>query len=341
MTDAITLRRPDDWHVHLRDADMLKAVAPDTARHFARALVMPNLTPPVCTGADALAYRERILAATEGSGFEPLMTIKLFPGTTAEVVKSAKGVGVIAGKLYPQGVTTNSEDGWSEIEALDGAFAAMEEAGLVLCLHGEAPDAFCIDREERFVEDTLPAIARKFPKLRIVLEHVTTRAGVQMVDELANVAGSITAHHLLLTLDDVIGGALNPHLFCKPIAKRPEDRDALIQAALSSQAFFLGTDSAPHPISKKECASGCAGVYTASVALGLAAEVFEAHGGLDSLEAFTSERGAEFYGVPLNEGHVTLRRGEWPVPADVAGVVPMRAGETLRWQVDDAASTQA
>jgi dihydroorotase len=333
VTDAITIRRPDDWHVHLRDGQLLDAVAQDTARHFGRALVMPNLTPPVSTGADALAYGERILKATEGLGFTPLMTIKVFPGTTAECVKAAKAAGVVAGKLYPQGVTTNSEDGWSEIEALDSAFAAMEEAGLVLCLHGEAPDAFCVDREQRFVEDVLPRIASTFPALRIVLEHVTTRVGVSMVNELANVAGTITAHHLHLTLDDVIGGALRPHLFCKPVAKRPEDRDALIEAALGSDLFFLGTDSAPHTVANKECASGCAGVYTAPVALGLVAEIFDAHGSLETLEAFTSERGAAFYGVALNEGQITLRRGEWPVPAEYGGVVPMRAGETLAWQV--------
>jgi dihydroorotase len=335
LTDAITIRRPDDWHVHLRDGALLAAVAPDTARHFGRALVMPNLTPPVRTGEEARAYRERVLTATAGADFTPLMTIKILPETTAECVQAAKATGVVAGKLYPQGVTTNSEDGWSEIEVLDGAFAAMEQAGLVLCLHGEAPDAFCLDREERFVEDVLPALAEKFPKLRIVLEHVTTRAGVAMVRSLANVAGSITPHHLHLTLDDVIGGALRPHHFCKPVAKRPEDRDALIEAAIGSDRFFLGTDSAPHTRPNKECASGCAGVYTAPIALGLTAEVFDAHGGLDALSAFTSERGARFYGVPLNEGHITLRRGAWPVPADFSGVVPMRAGETLAWQVHD------
>lgn len=333
MTEEITIRRPDDWHVHLRDGALLGAVASDTARHFARALVMPNLTPPVRTGEEALAYRERILAVTEGLDFTPLMTIKVLPETTAEWVAGAKQAGVVAGKLYPQGVTTNSEDGWSEIEVLDDAFAAMEEAGLVLSLHGEAPDAFCLDRELRFVEDTLPSIAERFPKLRIVLEHVSTRAGVAAVRELSNVAGTITAHHLHLTLDDVIGGSLHPHHFCKPVAKRPDDRDALIAAALESDSFFLGTDSAPHLRANKECSSGCAGLYTAPVALGLVAEVFDAQNALQHLESFTSERGARFYEVPLNEGQVTLRRGEWAVPADFGGVVPMRAGETLSWQV--------
>ncbi|MBL4846580.1 MAG: dihydroorotase [Planctomycetes bacterium] len=333
MTEEITIRRPDDWHVHLRDGALLGAMAGDTAGHFARALVMPNLTPPVRTGEEALAYRARILAVTHGLEFTPLMTIKLLPETTAECVAAAKEAGVVAGKLYPQGVTTNSEDGWSEIEVLHTAFAAMEEAGLVLSLHGEAPDAFCLDRELRFVEDTLPSIAERFPKLRIVLEHVSTRAGVAAVSELANVAGTITAHHLHLTLDDVIGGALRPHHFCKPVAKRPEDREALIAAALGNDSFFLGTDSAPHLQADKESPSGCAGVYTAPVALGLVAEVFEAHSALSQLESFTSERGARFYEVPLNEGQLTLRRGEWAVPTDFAGVVPMRAGQSLAWQV--------
>jgi dihydroorotase len=333
VTETLTIRRPDDWHVHLRDGELLAAVGPDTARHFARALVMPNLTPPVVTGADASAYRERILQATAESGFEPLMTIKVLPQTTAEVVREAKLAGVVAGKLYPQGVTTNSEDGWSEIEALYPAFEAMQEEGLVLCLHGETPGVFSLDRESHFVQETLGELSRSFPRLKIVLEHVTTRVGVEAVQRLENVAGTITVHHLLLTLDDVIGGALNPHHFCKPVAKRPEDRDALVQAALRSPKFFLGTDSAPHLRERKECAAGCAGVYTAPVAVALSAEVFDGHGALEHLEAFTSERGAAFYGVPLNEGTLTLSREASPVPAAVGGVVPMRAGAQVAWTV--------
>lgn len=332
MTDTLTIRRPDDWHVHLRDGDLLAAVAPDTARDFARALVMPNLTPPVVTGADAAAYRERILAAT-GDGFEPLMTIKVLPETTPEVVAGAKAAGVVAGKLYPQGVTTNSEDGWSEISALYPAFEAMQAHGLVLCLHGETPGVFSLDREAHFVTETLSQLARDFPELKIVLEHVTTAVGVEAVERLDNVAGTLTVHHLLLTLDDVIGGALNPHHFCKPVAKRPEDREALVRAALGSAKFFLGTDSAPHLREAKECAAGCAGVYTAPVAVALAAEVFDAHGRLEALEAFTSERGAQFYGVPLNAGSLTLTRAAAEVPAAVGGVVPMRAGGQVGWTV--------
>lgn len=333
MSETITLRRPDDWHVHLRDGELMAAVAPDTARHFARALVMPNLTPPVRTGADAAAYRERIAAVTAGCEFEPLMTVKLFPETNHEVLAGAKEAGVVAGKLYPQGVTTNSEDGWSDLSALKPAFAALEELGLVLCLHGEHPDAFCMDREARFVEELLPGIVRDFPQLKIVLEHVSTRAGLDAVRAHENVAGTLTVHHLLLTLDDVIGGGLEPHHFCKPVAKRPEDRDALVEAALNDASFFLGTDSAPHLRPTKECPSGCAGVYTAPVALGLTAEVFAQHDALDRLEAFTSERGAQFYGVPLNEGTVTLQRGEFPVAEEYSGVVPLRAGGLLSWQV--------
>jgi dihydroorotase len=324
VTETLTIRRPDDWHVHLRDGELLAAVGPDTARHFARALVMPNLTPPVVTGADASAYRERVLQATAGSDFEPLMTIKVLPQTTAEVVREAKQAGVVAGKLYPQGVTTNSEDGWSEIEALYPAFEAMQEEGLVLCLHGETPGVFSLDRESHFVQETLGELSRSFPRLKIVLEHVTTRVGVEAVQRLGNVAGTITVHHLLLTLDDVIGGALNPHHFCKPVAKRPEDREALVEAALRSPKFFLGTDSAPHLRERKECAAGCAGVYTAPVAVALSAEVFDAHGALEHLEAFTSERGA---------ATLTLSRQATPVPADVGGVVPMRAGAQVAWSV--------
>jgi dihydroorotase len=340
---TLTLRRPDDFHLHLRDGALLGRVLPHTAATFGRALVMPNTEPPVLTGADAERYRKEIVSALPGSGsgsgsaFEPLMTIKIVPSTTPAVVRDAAAAGVVAGKLYPEGVTTNSSDGVRDVLALGPVFAAMAEAGLVLCLHGETPDAFCLDREERFLFEVLPELARSFPSLRIVLEHVSTAAAVDWVQHQpgTNVAATITVHHLLLTLDDVVGGMLAPHHFCKPVAKRPADRAAIVAAAVGGDPrFFLGTDSAPHPREAKESAHGCAGVFTAPVALPLLATLFEEQGALPALEGFCSTHGAAFYGLPPSTGTLRLVRSPWTVPTDHDGVVPLNAGSTLPWQID-------
>lgn len=349
MLSELTIRRPDDFHVHFRDGGMLTRVLPFTSGVFGRALVMPNTVPPVLNADDAQRYRERILNRAASFGhehFRPMMTIKLTPETDPETIDDARErANVIAGKLYPQGVTTNSDDGWTDLKAMWPVFEAMEAVDMVLCIHGEVPDAFCLDREEHFVKKALPGIARSFPKLRIVLEHVTTEAGVVMVTQiLDNVYGTITPHHLMLTLDDVIGGELRPHNFCKPIAKRVSDRKTLIQAAIISDKMFLGTDSAPHTRQNKECDSGCAGVFNAPVALPLLAEIFDEHGATERLEEFTSTRGASFYGVEPNPDTITLVREPWKVPTDylaaggprehsLGSVVPFCAGRTLSWKV--------
>ncbi|HEY8548049.1 MAG TPA: dihydroorotase [Acidimicrobiales bacterium] len=347
MTDELTLRRPDDLHLHLRDGDLLRAVAPHSSATFARGLVMPNLVPPVLTAADVEAYRKQVHdAVPDGHRFEPLMTIKVVPSTTADTVREARAAGAVAAKLYPEGVTTNSADGVRDMDALADVFAALAEVGMVLCVHGEAPDAFCLDREAAFVDHTLPELLAGFPDLRVVLEHVSTADAVERVraeppgpDGRPRLGATVTVHHLLLTLDDVVGGMLHPHHFCKPLAKRPEDRDAVRDAALGGDPrFFFGTDSAPHLRAAKECAEGCAGVFTAPVALPVLAEVFEDHGALDRLDAFTGTHGAAFYGLPPNEGTVTLVREPWVVPDEVAGVVPFRAGATLRWRPAEPAS---
>lgn len=341
MSADLTLRRPDDFHVHLRDGAMLDDVAPETAKVFGRALVMPNLMPAVLSSDDALAYKERILKATQGTGFEPLMTIKVVDSTTPARIRKAKFMGVIAGKVYPVGVTTNSQDGVSDFSKLDPTFAAMEACGMVACLHGETPGIFCMDRESAFVSTTLTRLEEKFPRLKIVLEHISTSHAVDHVLHAGpNVAATITVHHLLLTLDDVVGDSgIRPHNFCKPIAKTYVDRAALVRAALSGNPkFFLGTDSAPHKKFVKECASGCAGVYSAPVAMPLLAGLFEQHNSLERLEAFTSEFGARFYELPLNEGKITLRRERWTVPNEYRGfVTPLWEGGYISWKVNDGA----
>jgi dihydroorotase len=339
----VTLRRPDDFHLHLRDGELLQAVLPHSSATFGRGLVMPNTEPPVLTGDDAERYRKQIVEAVpEGHRFEPLMTIKVVSGTTRQVVDEARAAGVVAGKLYPEGVTTNSADGVRDVMALGEVFQAMSDAGMVLCLHGETPDTFCLDREGRFVDEVLPYLAESFPDLRIVLEHVSTAAAVEWVraqpadSGKGGVAATVTVHHLLLTLDDVVGGMLSPHHFCKPVAKRPEDRAAIVAAATSGcSRFFLGTDSAPHLRGAKECAQGCAGVFTAPVALPLLAELFDGLGVLDRLDDFCSGFGADFYGLPRNQGTLRLVRDPWVVPDELAGVVPLRAGATLPWRVGE------
>jgi len=331
MIQEFELRRPDDFHVHLRQDEELPAYVRTVAGQFARALVMPNLLPAVARAEDVLHYRDQILAV--GTGLEPLMVFKVLGSHRPEEVASLKAAGVLAGKVYPEGVTTNSDDGVREIAALAPFLEAMQDAGLVLCLHGEAPGAFVLDRETAFLE-SLRWIVANFPSLRVVLEHVSTRAAVEAVRELPErVAATITLHHLEITLDDVIGGALRPHLFCKPLAKRPEDRAALQEAAFSGHPkFFFGSDSAPHRKDRKECAAGCAGVYTMPNALECLVGLFERQGKLERLEDFVASFGADFYGLPHNAGKVRLVREPCRVADLVDGAVPYRAGQILPWR---------
>lgn len=321
---------------------MLEEVLPYTARQFQRALVMPNTEPPILTADDAMRYREEILSACGGrhrSSFEPLMSMQIVPETSPAQILAARHAGVIAGKIYPRGMTTNSENGVLDYEKLTPIYEAMESCGMVLSLHGESPDpmVFCLDREAAFL-DTLRWIAERFPGLRIVLEHVTTERAVRTIEALpGNVAATITVHHLFLTLDDVAGGKLKPHYFCKPLAKRPSDRDAVVYAALSGNPkFFLGTDSAPHPRESKECAACSAGIFTAPVAMPMLAEFFEQHGQLDKLEWFTSVFGAQFYDLQQNQGGLRLERCDEPVPTEElpatdGGVVYFSHPRLQRW----------
>jgi dihydroorotase len=332
MTKELQLRSPDDFHVHLRQDDDLPAFVRTTARQFARCLVMPNLLPPVASGEDVLRYRDQIRAV--GTGLEPLMAFKILGNHKPEDIAGLRAAGAVAGKIYPEGVTTNAEDGVKELAQLAPFLEAMQDAGLVLCLHGEKPGAFVLDRESEFLGD-LRWIASNFPRLRIVLEHVSAKAAVDAVKSLpANVAATITLHHLEITLDDVMGGMLRPHLFCKPVAKRPEDRDALLAAAFSGDPkYFFGSDSAPHRKDRKECAAGCAGVYTMPNALECLVSLFERHGQLERLADFASSFGADFYELPRNAGTVTLVRENTRVADLVDGVVPYRAGQILPWRL--------
>jgi len=341
---AIPLRiaRPDDWHVHLRDGAALAAVLPDTARQFARAIVMPNLKPPVTTTAQALAYRRRILAALpRGASFTPLMTLYLTDEMPPEEIARAKEAGIAAVKLYPAGATTNSDAGVTDLRRTYPTLEAMQRAGLPLLVHGEVtdPEIDVFDREAVFVERRLIPLRRDFPELKIVFEHVTTREGVNYVREAdARIAATLTAEHLLYNRNALFVGGLRPHWYCLPVLKGEEHRRALVEAATSgSPKFFLGTDSAPHAARLKEHASGYAGCYTAACALELYAEAFEAAGALDALEGFASFHGADFYGLRRNEGHVTLVREAWTVPETLpfgeAQLKPLRGGETLRWRL--------
>ena len=344
-TDRLVIARPDDWHVHLRDGSTLQAVAPATARVFARAIVMPNLRPPVTTVAAARAYRDRILAALpDQNRFEPLMTLYLTDRTSANDVEQARASGFVrAIKYYPAGATTHSESGVTALRNVYPALAAMEKNGVVLSLHGEVtdPDVDIFDREKVFIDRHLREIIRDFPGLRIVLEHVTTTEGVAFVrDASANVVATVTPQHLRYSRNSLLAGGLHPHLYCMPILKRETHREALIAAAISgSPKFFLGTDSAPHAKHLKESALCGAGCYTAPLALELYAEIFEDAGALDRLEGFASVHGAAFYGLPKNRDKVTLERTHWTVPEQYAvngeTLVPLLAGETLRWRVVD------
>ena len=336
------LIQPDDWHVHLRDGAMLARVAPDTARQFGRAIVMPNLSPPITTVDQAAAYRQRILAATAPHRFEPLMTLYLTETTApAEIVK-AKASGFVHGvKLYPAGATTHSDAGVRDLAKCDAVFAAMEEHGMPLLVHGEVttPLVDVFDREQVFIARHLVPLTQRFPRLRIVFEHITTRQAVEFVKSAGpNVAATITAHHLLYSRNAMFNGGLRPHFYCLPVLKREEHRWALIAAATSGNSkFFLGTDSAPHARTKKEAACGCAGIYSAHAAIELYAEIFDKAQALDKLEGFASVHGAAFYGLPVNQTTVTLEKKDWRVP-EILGegddaIVPLRAGETLSWQL--------
>jgi dihydroorotase len=341
--DKLSLARPDDWHLHLRDGESLRAVLPDSARRFARAIVMPNLQPPVRTVADAAAYRERVLAALpSGLRFEPLMTLYLTEDTAPAEIARARASGFVhAVKYYPAGATTNSASGVTDLARCDAVFAAMQEAGLPLLVHGEVtdPTVDVFDREAVFIERHGRALAERFPALKLVMEHLTTREGVEFVRSAREgVAGTITAHHLLWNRNALFRGGLRPHAYCLPVLKRELHRQALLAAATSGNPkFFLGTDSAPHARGAKESDCGCAGVYTAHAAIELYAEAFESAGALDRLEGFASHFGADFYGLPRNTDTIELRRESWTVAGAQAfgdsELVPMRAGESIAWRL--------
>jgi dihydroorotase len=343
MPESLTLRRPDDWHLHLRDGAMLAAVLPFSARQFARAVIMPNLVPPVTSAAAAAAYRGRILEALPaGSGFMPLMTAYLTDATDADELARGHAEGVFAAaKLYPARATTNSAHGVTDLARLEGVFERMARIGMPLLVHGEAtdPEIDIFDREAFFIERVLEPLHRRIPELKIVLEHATTEEAVEWVGAAGPaVAATITAHHLVINRNALFAGGLRPHLYCLPVAKREKHRLALRRAATSGEAkFFLGTDSAPHPAAAKESACGCAGIFTAPAALEIYAGVFEEDDALDRLEAFASLNGPRFYGLPPNEERVTLRREPWRVPESVragdAIVVPFLAGEEIGWRL--------
>ncbi|SOY54474.1 dihydroorotase [Cupriavidus taiwanensis] len=342
MTQKLTITRPDDWHLHLRDGAALAAVLPDTARQFARAIIMPNLKPPVTTVAQAQAYRARILAALPaGMQFEPLMTLYLTDNTSAEEIVAAKASGFVHGvKLYPAGATTNSDAGVTDIRRCYPALEAMQREGLPLLVHGEVTDPAIdiFDREAVFIEKVMTPLRRDMPELKVVFEHITTKDAAQYVrDASGPVGATITAHHLLYNRNAIFTGGIRPHYYCLPVLKRETHREALVAAATSgSERFFLGTDSAPHARGLKEHACGCAGCYTALHAMELYAEAFDAAGALDKLEAFASFNGPAFYGLPRNTGTLTLEREDWQLPAELpygdTTLVPLRGGETLRWK---------
>ncbi len=342
MTQELTLTRPDDWHIHLRDGVALARTVSDAAQQFARAIVMPNLVPPVLNTEQALAYRERILAARPaGSSFEPLMVLYLTDNTDPAEIATAKAAGIKACKLYPAGATTNSDSGVTDLTKVYPVLEAMEKAGMHFLLHGEVTDSAIdiFDREKVFLERTLSKVVQNFPGLKMVLEHITTADAAEFVKSApANVAATITAHHLLYNRNHMLAGGIRPHYYCLPILKRSSHQQALIAAATSGNPkFFLGTDSAPHAKDKKEAACGCAGSYTALSAIELYAEAFEAAGALDKLEGFASHFGADFYGLPRNSETITLVKQPWQLPESLAfgdtQLIPLRAGEALQWKI--------
>src|SRR6185312_218760 len=342
MTDILRLTRPDDWHLHVRDGEALRTVVPHSARQFGRAIIMPNLKPPVTTTAQALAYRERIRAAVPpGLRFEPLMTLYLTDNLPPDEIAAARDAGVVAVKLYPAGATTNSDAGVTDMRKTYPTLEAMQRAGLLLLVHGEvtAPEIDLFDREAVFIEQQLIPLRRDFPELKIVFEHITTKEAAQYVNEADRFTGAtITAHHLLYNRNALFTGGIRPHYYCLPVLKRETHRQALLAAATSgSPKFFLGTDSAPHPAHLKEHASGCAGCYTAHAAIEMYAEAFDDAGALDKLEGFASFHGADFYGLPRNKDQITLRRETWTLPESFAfgeaELKPLRAGEVLPWRM--------
>lgn len=345
MSNSITITAPDDWHIHLRDGDALALTVNDAAAQFRRAVVMPNLVPPVVNAEQALAYKNRIEAfIPPGSAFEPLMVLYLTDKTTPADIATAKAAGVVACKLYPAGATTNSASGVTQVEAIIPALEAMAEHGVLLLVHGEVThqEIDIFDREAVFIQRILAPLATRIPSLKIVLEHITTKDAVDFVEAAgANVAATITAHHLLYNRNHMLAGGIRPHYYCLPVLKRNSHQVALIDAATSgNRKFFLGTDSAPHARSKKEAACGCAGAYTAHAALSLYAEVFEQAGALNKLEGFASFFGADFYGLARNTDTVTLVKDPWRVPESLPylgeTLIPMGAGETLSWRLIDA-----
>ena len=338
----LTITRPDDWHLHVRDGAPLATVVPHTARQFGRAIIMPNLKPPVTTAAQAVAYRDRIRAAVpQGVSFEPLMTLYLTDNLPPDEIRRAKDAGVVACKLYPAGATTNSDAGVTDIRKTYKTLEAMQREGLLLLVHGEvtSADIDLFDREAVFIEQQMIPLRRDFPELKIVFEHITTQDAAHYVRDADRfTAATITAHHLLYNRNAIFIGGVRPHYYCLPVLKRETHRVALVQAATSgSPKFFLGTDSAPHPAHLKEHASGCAGCYTAHAALEMYAEAFDAVGALDKLEGFASFFGADFYGLPRNRGTVTVRRESWTPPESFAFgealLKPLRAGEALPWKM--------
>jgi len=341
--DKITITRPDDWHLHLRDGDALKAVLPDTANRFGRAIVMPNLRPPVTTTALAAEYRQRILdAIPAGANFEPLMTLYLTDNTSAAEITRAKASGFVHGvKLYPAGATTNSDSGVSSLDACGEALEAMQESGMPLLVHAEVTDVDVdvFDRERVFIDRHMQPLLTKYPGLKVVFEHITTKDAAEfVVSAPSNVAATITPHHLLMNRNAMFTRGIRPHHYCLPILKREEHRLALVSAATSGNPkFFLGTDSAPHAKSSKEAACGCAGMYSAHAGIELYAEAFEAAGALDKLESFASFYGADFYGLPRNTDQITLLKTAWNVPESITFaadiLVPLRAGQSIAWKM--------
>ena len=339
-SQTLTIRRPDDWHVHLRDGDMLRAVAPYTARQFSRAIIMPNLVPPVTTPEAAAAYRDRIIAAA-GPRFTPLMTCYLTDETNPDEIERGFREGVwVAAKLYPAGATTNSANGVTDVRNIYPALERMQQTGMVLCVHGEVtdPEVDVFDREAVFIERILSPLTADLPALKVVLEHITTAEAADFVTSNAgNIAATVTPQHLIINRNAIFAGGLRPHAYCLPVAKREKHRLAVVRAATSGAPnVFLGTDSAPHPRHAKESGCGCAGIFNAPYALESYATVFEAEGALDKLEAFASVNGARFYGLPLNDGTVTLERTPQQVPqrieSDETELVPFHAGDTLGWR---------